>query len=182
MSAARRDDAASASTHLKDSSDLLGNILSDPLRTGGGGILRHWLPARAGESAAHHGESGPLWPNMEDEMRIHELFLTAASAAFVTGAVLFSAGDAYAQECNNPSVQQCQEYCTSFGSAFLSCTKDGGAVGCLCEEKTKDVPGNAFGTATQQSEEGTGNFQDTGSDNKPEPQPCTGNQGQCKKQ
>lgn len=116
-------------------------------------------------------------------MRIHDFFLTAASAAFVTGAVLFSAGGAYAQQlCNPPSERECSAYCASIGSTPESCTTDGGAVDCQCAETTKDNPGNAFGTATSGGTEGTGNLQETGSGNKPVPQPCEGNQGQCKKQ
>ena len=108
-------------------------------------------------------------------MRIHELFLTAAAAAFLSGTVLFSAGSASAQTCPGVSQQQCEEFCGAAGVA--SCTKTGSTPDCVCNETKKEgVSGNAFGTETQDTAEGQGNL-----GNKTETA-CEGNVGQCKKQ
>jgi hypothetical protein len=93
------------------------------------------------------------------------------------GALIFGPGGAAAQECPGVSQSQCEDFCAAEGSTVASCTKTGSTPDCVCNETTKDVPGLAKGTATQESAEGQGNL-----GNKTEPQPCEGNVGQCKKQ
>lgn len=98
----------------------------------------------------------------------------AAAAAFMGGTLLLGTGGALAQNnCPGVSAQQCTDFCSAAGVA--TCEKTGPTPDCVCNETTKDVKGNAFGTATQESEEGQGNL-----GNKTEVQPCEGNQGQCK--
>jgi hypothetical protein len=102
----------------------------------------------------------------------------AAAAAFMGGTLLLGTGGALAQNaCPGVSAQQCTDFCAAEGSTVASCTKTGPTPDCVCAETTKDVKGNAFGTATQESAEGQGNL-----GNKTEVQPCEGNQGQCKQQ
>jgi hypothetical protein len=62
---------------------------------------------------------------------------------------------------------------------IICCTKTGGTVDCVCNSTTKDVPGNAFGTATQNTAGGKGNLQEA--EKKPIKE-CKFNQGQCKQQ
>jgi len=64
-----------------------------------------------------------------------------------------------------------QTECEAAGGTY---TKDGPNSICVFPETTKDVNGNAFGTATQDTSTGQGNL-----DNKTTTT-CTGNQGQCK--
>ncbi|RWN54113.1 hypothetical protein [Mesorhizobium sp.] len=101
----------------------------------------------------------------------------AAAAAFWCGTLLLGTGGALAQNnCPGVSAQQCTDFCGAAGVA--TCEKTGPTPDCVCAETKKEgVKGNAFGTATQESVEGQGNLE-----NKPEPQPCEGNQGQCKQQ
>jgi hypothetical protein len=61
--------------------------------------------------------------------------------------------------------------CEADGGTY---TKDGPDSTCTYPETTKDVSGNAFGTATQDTTTGRGNL-----GNDPEAT-CTGNPGQCK--
>jgi hypothetical protein len=61
--------------------------------------------------------------------------------------------------------------CAAAGGTY---TKDGPNSICVFPETTKDVKGNAFGTATQDTSTGQGNL-----DNKTTTS-CTGNKGQCK--
>jgi hypothetical protein len=61
--------------------------------------------------------------------------------------------------------------CTAAGGTY---NKDGPNSTCVFPETTKDVNGNAYGTATQITTTGQGNL-----DNKPT-STCTGNQGHCK--
>jgi hypothetical protein len=61
--------------------------------------------------------------------------------------------------------------CEGAGGTY---TKDGPNSICVFPETTKDVNGNAFGTATQDTSTGQGNL-----DNKTQTV-CTGNPGQCK--
>jgi hypothetical protein len=61
--------------------------------------------------------------------------------------------------------------CTSSGGTYI---KDGPNAICVFPETTKDVNGNANGTATQTTTTGQGNL-----GNKPT-STCTGNQGHCK--
>ncbi|WP_158665376.1 hypothetical protein [Sinorhizobium fredii] len=88
--------------------------------------------------------------------------------------MLFDVGGAQAQTCPGVSQDQCVELCGAAGVA--SCTKTGSTPNCVCNEETKNVNGNAFGTATTNTASGQGNI-----GNKTEEE-CTGNAGQCKKQ
>lgn len=97
----------------------------------------------------------------------------AAAAAFMGGTLLLGSGGALAQNaCPGVSATQCTDFCGDAG--VLSCTKTGSVPDCQCNETTKDVNGNAFGTATQDTAEGQGNI-----GNKTETA-CEGNPGQCK--
>ncbi|GLS41948.1 hypothetical protein GCM10010869_75450 [Mesorhizobium tianshanense] len=97
----------------------------------------------------------------------------AAAAAFMGGTLLLGTGGALAQNlCPGVSATQCTDFCGAAGVA--SCTKTGSVPDCVCNETTKDVNGNAFGTATEDTAEGKGNI-----GNKTETD-CDGNQGQCK--
>ncbi len=102
----------------------------------------------------------------------HELLSAAAAVAFIGGIMMV--GGAQAQNlCPGVSATQCTDFCGDAGVA--SCTKTGSTPDCQCNETTKDVNGNANGTATQDTAEGQGNI-----GNKTE-EACTGNVGQCKK-
>jgi hypothetical protein len=104
---------------------------------------------------------------------------TVAAAAILGSVVILGSSTAFAQQnCANLAAEQCSASCGSAG--VNSCTRTGSAVSCVCNEQTKDVNGNAFGTATQTGETGQGNLSEGGGG--PTPSPCTGNQGQCKKQ
>jgi hypothetical protein len=108
----------------------------------------------------------------------HHLVVTSAVAAFLAGITMGGAGGAQAQNnCPGVSATQCEEFCAQSGAEVLSCEKTGSEPDCVCTEETKNVPGNAFGTATQTGASGQGNL-----GNKTEEAPCTGNQGQCKQQ
>jgi hypothetical protein len=96
-------------------------------------------------------------------MRRSGLFLTMASAALLSGALIIGT-TAWAASGS-------QRECEAGGGTY---TKDGPNSICVYPETTKDVPGNAFGTATQDTTTGQGNL---GNKTKNE---CTGNQGQCK--
>jgi hypothetical protein len=102
-------------------------------------------------------------------------WLLMAAAALLGGGLVLGPSGALAQECANLAASQCSSSCGTAGVA--SCTKSGPDVSCVCNETTKDVKGNAFGTATGSSSTGQGNL-----GNKTEEGPCTGNQGQCKQQ
>lgn len=107
----------------------------------------------------------------------HGLFLAVATAVSMGGALMLATGGAAAQDaCTGVSVTQCTDFCGDAGVA--SCTKDPtqSTPNCVCNEVTKDVNGNAFGTATEDTAGGKGNV-----GNKTE-EACTGNQGQCKQQ
>jgi hypothetical protein len=111
-------------------------------------------------------------------MRGHDLILAAVTALFLGGGLSVTAGGAYAQSlCTGQADNQCTAFCGDAGVA--SCTKTSGNVDCVCNSTTKDVRGNAYGTATQDTAEGEGNLQPAA--NKPREE-CTGNQGQCKQQ
>ena len=102
----------------------------------------------------------------------------AVLALLLSGPSVTSAAD-----CGGAAAASCTDYCGTAGVA--SCTKDGPTPVCLCNETTKDVNGNAYGTATQDTESGQGNLNtkttgQNGGTTYPE-QDCTGNQGQCKK-
>ena len=88
------------------------------------------------------------------------------AAVLFGGAMSLSAGGASAASGS-------ERECTAAGGVY---TKDGPNSICVYPETTKDVPGNAFGTATQDTTTGQGNL-----GNKPV-SACTGNQGQCKQQ
>ena len=90
----------------------------------------------------------------------HGLFL--ASAALMGGALLLGTG-AFASGSSTE--------CEAAGGTY---TKDGPDSICVFPETTKDVNGNAFGTATQETTTGQGN---TGNKTV---ETCTGNPGQCK--
>lgn len=105
----------------------------------------------------------------------HSFLKLAAAAAFMGGTLLLGTGGALAQNnCPGVSAQQCTDFCGAAGVA--TCEKTGSVPDCQCNETTKDVSGNAFGTATQDTAEGKGNI-----GNKTETA-CEGNVGQCKKQ
>ncbi|WP_027155950.1 hypothetical protein [Mesorhizobium sp. WSM2561] len=109
----------------------------------------------------------------------HSGLKLAAAAAFMGGTLLLGTGGTLAQNnCPGVSAQQCTDFCAAEGTTVASCEKTGPTPDCVCAETKKEgVKGNAFGTATQESAEGQGNL-----GNKTEPQPCEGNQGQCKQQ
>lgn len=104
----------------------------------------------------------------------HHILKASTAAAFLGAIMLFGTGGAQAQNlCPGVSADQCTDFCGAAGVA--SCTKTGPTPDCVCNETTKDVNGNAFGTATEDSASGQGNL-----GNKTETE-CTGNPGQCKK-
>jgi hypothetical protein len=109
-------------------------------------------------------------------VNIRYLRMATTAAAIVGGALLLGVAGASAQSsCTGVSVSQCEAYCGDAGVA--SCTKDPQSEpNCICNEETKDVKGNAYGTATQDTAGGKGNV-----GNKTEEE-CTGNKGQCKQQ
>jgi hypothetical protein len=98
-------------------------------------------------------------PTMRNQGKLVGIALAAglAFSAFGTGTTLAA----------SPS----EEQCTACGGTFVN---DSGTKVCQCAETTKDVNGNANGTATQTTTTGQGNL-----DNKTATT-CTGNQGQCK--
>ena len=108
----------------------------------------------------------------------------APSVLIIASLSLFALGSASAMAASLAETQ-----CTSFcgGAANVA---EFGRIGsdpfCTCNETTKDVNGNAFGTATQQEESGHGNLspkttgQDGGTTYPQEA--CGGNKGQCKQQ
>ena len=105
---------------------------------------------------------------------MHRLITSVALATLL--ALSFTA--AQAADCTPSNASDCTATC---GGTFDSCTRSGSSVSCVCPSTTKDVKGNAFGTATQDTSTGQGNLTDqppptdlTGS--------CTGNKGQCKQQ
>ncbi|SDA73104.1 hypothetical protein [Sinorhizobium sp. NFACC03] len=105
----------------------------------------------------------------------HHILVATSVAAFLGAITLFDTGSAQAQNlCPGVSADQCTDFCGAAGVA--SCTKTGSTPDCVCNETTKDVNGNANGTATQEEASGQGNI-----GNKTE-EACTGNTGQCKKQ
>lgn len=111
---------------------------------------------------------------------MRSVFIT--SAAILT-LLLSGPNIASAASCGGAAAASCTDYCGSAG--VQSCEKDGPTPVCLCKETTKDVNGNAFGTATQDTESGQGNLNpkttgQNGGTAYPE-ESCTGNQGQCKK-
>jgi hypothetical protein len=65
-----------------------------------------------------------------------------------------------------------QRECEAAGGSY---DKSGPTPICIVGPETKDVKGNAFGTATTDTTTGQGNL-----DNKTEGPVCTGNTGQCK--
>lgn len=103
----------------------------------------------------------------------HDLYLAVAAAAIMGGALMIGAGGARASDCANLNLSQCESTCGTAGVS--SCTKTGSSVDCVCNTTTKDVNGNAYGTATTDTSGGQGNL-----DNKTTGPTCTGNQGQCK--
>jgi hypothetical protein len=94
----------------------------------------------------------------------HWVILPAVVAVAIGGALVFGTGAAFAASGS-------ERECTAGGGTYV---KDGPDSICVYPETTKDVPGNAFGTATQETTTGQGNL-----GNKPVDE-CTGNQGQCK--
>jgi hypothetical protein len=105
------------------------------------------------------------------------------SVLIIASVSLFTLGSASAMAASLAE-NQCTSFCGDAGVASFS--KIGSDPNCVCNETTKDVKGNAFGTATQQEESGHGNLspKTTGQDGGTTyPQKdCTGNQGQCKQQ
>lgn len=102
-----------------------------------------------------------------------QLFLAVATAVSLGGALMLGTGNAGAQNlCPGVSATQCTDLCGDAGVA--SCTKTGSTPDCVCNTTTKDVNGNAFGTATTDTSSGQGNL-----GNKTETS-CTGNPGHCK--
>ena len=99
-------------------------------------------------------------------MRGHALVLAAATLAFLGGGLAIGTGGALAASGS-------ERECDAGGGTYV---KDGPDSICTYPETTKDVPGNAFGTATEETTTGQGNL-----DNKTE-ETCTGNKGQCKHQ
>ena len=99
------------------------------------------------------------------------------SASFFACALMLG-GSAQAGSCTPSNLSSCTGTCGTAGIA--DCSRTGSSVSCVCNETTKDVNGNAFGTATQDTSSGQGNLTD-----QPPPDDltnsCTGNKGQCKK-
>lgn len=111
-------------------------------------------------------------------MRKETWFALMVAAATITGTFVLGTNGAQAASCTPSNFTDCTATCGTAGIA--SCSRDGSSVSCVCNETTKDVNGNAYGTATQDTASGTGNLSD-----QPPPddytQDCTGNKGQCKK-
>jgi hypothetical protein len=112
---------------------------------------------------------------------MRSVFITSAAVLtlLLSGPHIASAGD-----CGGAALSSCNDYCGG-ATQVASCTRDGPTPICLCNETTKDVNGNAYGTATQETESGHGNLNpkttgQNGGTTYPE-ESCTGNQGQCKK-
>ncbi|MER9585474.1 hypothetical protein [Mesorhizobium sp. M0276] len=95
-------------------------------------------------------------------MSRHWLIL-AAAAAFMGSAFVLGSGAAFASGSSTE--------CEAAGGTY---TKDGPNSICVYPETTKDVNGNAYGTATQDTTTGQGNL---GND---PVTTCTGNPGHCK--
>lgn len=108
-------------------------------------------------------------------MRGYRLFLATTAAAMMGGTLLLAPVSASAQTCPGVSQRQCEDFCGG-ADQVASCTKTGSEPDCVCEEQTKDVRGNAFGTATTDTAEGQGNLGNKTTT------ACEGNQGQCKQQ
>lgn len=87
----------------------------------------------------------------------------AAAIAFLGGGLAIGTGAALASGSSTA--------CEADGGTY---TKDGPDSICTYPEETKDVNGNAYGTATQDTTTGHGNLGNDPVDT------CTGNPGQCK--
>lgn len=113
-------------------------------------------------------------------LRIIQLPGPASFLAIIAGAVMLGTVAAQAADCTPSNFSDCSGQCGG-DTQIASCTRSGSSVSCICQEKTKDVNGNAFGTATQDTSSGQGNLSD-----QPPPddltEACTGNRGQCKQQ
>lgn len=106
----------------------------------------------------------------------HSGLMVAAAAAFMGGTLLLGTGGALAQTCPGVSQTQCEEFCGG-AENVASCEKIQSTPDCQCEPQPKPGPGQKLGTFTQEGESGQGNL-----GNKTQPEPCEGNQGQCKQQ
>ncbi|PSH64265.1 hypothetical protein CU102_22345 [Phyllobacterium brassicacearum] len=88
----------------------------------------------------------------------------AAATAFIGSALVLGTGAAFAASGS-------EQECVAGGGTY---TKDGPNSICVFPETTKDVNGNANGTATQDTTTGHGNLGNDPVDT------CTGNPGHCK--
>jgi hypothetical protein len=144
-------------------------------------ILQAIKPSGPAGHAGMHSSSQVLSGQGGSHVKRKETWLPLmVAAATITGALVLGTNGAQAGSCTNSNLSDCSATCG--GSANIaSCTRDGSSVSCVCNETTKDVNGNAFGTATQDTSSGQGNL----SDQPPSSDlttSCTGNKGQCKQQ
>jgi hypothetical protein len=95
--------------------------------------------------------------------RAPSLLIVASLSLFAFGVTSAMAASGSERECE-----------ATPGATYV---KDGPDSICVGPVTTKDVKGNAFGTATQNTSTGHGNL-----DNKTVGPVCEGNQGQCKQQ
>ena len=96
-------------------------------------------------------------------MRVNALIAAAAALAFLGGGLAITTSSVLASGSSTA--------CEADGGTY---TKDGPDSTCTYPETTKDVNGNAYGTATQDTTTGHGNLE-----NDPVTV-CTGNPGHCK--